>query len=444
MSLLVLGLSHRDAPLDLLERISLDATGRAALATAVAGSEHVAETVVVSTCNRTEVYVEAVTFHGAVAAVTDALAAVSGIARAELTARLAVHFEDRAIAHAFRVASGLDSMALGESQIRAQLRGSLSEAQQQQVVGPALQALFQRALRVGKRVHTDTPIETVSRSLVADAYQEAAATVGPLTQARVLVLGAGAMAALAATTAYRAGVGRLTIANRTVARAQALAERLDGHAVALADLAEHLPEADIIVSCIGAQGLVVSTEAAAAAARADHPQVYVDLGLPHDIAHEVGQLPGIRRLGLDALAALQASADAGDPVLAQASDLVTAEVAAFLTARAELEAAPAIAALRRRAAATLDAELARLSARTPGLSDQERREVEIAMGRLVDKMLHGTTVRVKELAASGRIGEYAQALTELFDLDPQTVASVSRPPRVEVSGFAGELPQEQR
>ena len=135
---------------DLLERISLDSEGRRRLATELARSEHIAESVVVSTCNRTEVYVEAVTFHGAVAAVTEALESVADLPRADLTDRLAVHFEDRAIAHAFRVAGGLDSMALGESQIRAQLRMALHEAQEERVVGPALNTLFQRALRVGK------------------------------------------------------------------------------------------------------------------------------------------------------------------------------------------------------------------------------------------------------------------------------------------------------
>lgn len=429
MSLLVLGLSHHNAPLDLLERISLDSEGRRRLATELAGSEHIAESVVVSTCNRTEVYVEAVTFHGAVAAVTEALESVADLPRADLTDRLAVHFEDRAIAHAFRVAGGLDSMALGESQIRAQLRMALHEAQEERVVGPALNTLFQRALRVGKRVHTDTSIDTVSGSLVDAGLAAARPILGDLSEASVVVVGAGAMAALSATTARRAGVGRLVIANRTLSRGAALAARVDGEAVRFSELNEALVGADIVIACIGAPGVILTADdaARAQALRGGRPQVYLDLAMPHDIDHAIADLPGTTRLGLEHLGLLIADSASGPQVQA-ATDIVTAEVAAYLTERSVQAAAPTIAALRARAVEVLNSELARLQGRTPELSDAERREVEIAMGRLVDKLLHGPTLRVKELAASGRIGAYADALAELFALDPETVATVSAPP----------------
>ena len=444
MSLLVMGLSHHNAPLALLERISLDSAARRRLATSLAGHEHIAETVVVSTCNRTEVYAEAVTFHGAVAAVTDAFEEIAGISRTELTERLAVHFEDRAIAHAFRVAGGLDSMALGESQIRAQLRTSLHEAQEERVVGPSLNTLFQRALRVGKRVHTDTAISAVSGSLVDAGLRAAEPVLGPLGQRTVLIVGAGAMASLAATTAQRAGAGELLIVNRTLARGAALAARVGGEALRFAELPSALVRADVVISCIGSPGVVIDEAAVAAAQSARVPsvdaadnvprdpdgtraQVYLDLAMPHDIAHEVGRLPGVTRLGLEHLGAVIADSDTGPQVQA-ATDIVTGEVAAYLTERSAQAAAPTIAALRARASDVLEAELARLLARTPHLADGERREVEIAMGRLVDKLLHAPTVRVKELAASGQFGAYADALAELFALDPQTVATVSAPP----------------
>ena len=432
MSLLVLGLSHHNCPLDLLERISLDSAARRALGHELAGSEHVAEVVVVSTCNRTEVYTEAVTFHGAVSAVTEALGSVTGVERHDLTERLAVHYEDRAIAHAFRVAGGLDSMAVGESQIRAQLRASLHEAQEERVVGPALNGLFQQALRVGKRVHTETGLANVAGSLVGAGLAVAGAHVGPIEDTRVLVVGAGAMAALAAITARRAGAGRLTIANRTLARGQALAERAGGDAVRLSELPQALAAADIVIACVGSPGVVI-TEAMAAEAlthREGRPQAYVDLALPHDVSHAVADLPGAIRVGLEHLAETLHT-DGVDPEVAAATDIVTGEVAAFLTARSAQVAAPTIAALRARATEVLDTELARLAGRTPDIDDATRREVEIAMGRLVDKLLHGPTLRVKELAASGRIEAYADALAELFALEPETVASVSVPPPFE-------------
>ena len=180
MSLLVLGLSHHTAPIDLLERVSLDAPGRQALLGALGASEHVGEAVVVSTCNRTEVYVEALTFHGAVNDVTEALITNAPEERERIGALLYLHFEDRAVAHTFRVASGLDSMAVGESQIRAQLRESLREALSVRRAGPALNALFQQALRVGKRVHTETDLDSVGVSLVDAGYARAAASLGTL------------------------------------------------------------------------------------------------------------------------------------------------------------------------------------------------------------------------------------------------------------------------
>ncbi len=439
MSLLVLGLSHHDAPLDLLERVSLDGAARRALVATLSRNEHIAEAVVVSTCNRTEVYVEAVTFHGAVAAVTEELEVAARVPRAELTDRLALHFEDRAIAHAFRVASGLESMALGESQIRAQMRAALHEAQEERAVGPALNALFQQALRVGKRVHTDTGIESVSGSLIQAGLAAAAPVVGDLASARVLVVGAGSMAALAAQTAHRAGAGELTIVNRTLSRAAALASRVGGHAERFGALADALATADVVISCIGAPGLVVSTRSARAAAhaRTGRPQVYLDLALPHDVDHAVGALPGVTRLGLEHGGTILPTVGAS-PQVQQAADIVTAEVAAYLTDRAALEAAPTISAQRGRASEVLEAELARLTSRTPELTDEQRREVEIAMGRLVDKLLHGPTVRVKELAARGDLAEYAEALALLFALDPHTVAAVSSPPPFESPGFASE------
>lgn len=425
MSLLVLGLSHHNAPLDLLERISLDVPGRRALAHAIAGSEHVREVVIVSTCNRTEVYAEAATFHGAIADITDGLSRQAGLPRADLTERLGVHYEDGAIAHTFRVASGLDSMALGESQIRAQLRSSLHEAQTAGLTGASLNQLFQQALRVGKRVHSETGIETYSSSLVETAYAAAAPIVGPLAEARLVVVGAGAMAALVATTATRAGFGSITIANRTYARGEALAFRVGGRAIHLAALPEALAAADVVVSCVGSPGLVV-TAGDVAAARAGREgaaaeggrdparsQVYVDLAMPHDIEYAVQDLPGVTRLGLDHLGG-RLRAASGNPVVRAATRMVDAEVAEFIAGRSAQAAVPTIAAIRERGAAILAAELTRLRTRTPHLQDAERREVEIAMGRLVDKLLHGPTVRVKELAASGRMAEYADALAELF------------------------------
>ncbi len=427
MSLLVIGVSHHNAGVDLLERLALDTAAREDLLGALCARENIAEAIVVSTCNRTEVYVEALTFHGAVSEVTDLMLDHAGADRQDLHERLYLHFEDRAIAHAFRVASGLDSMAIGESQIRAQLRAALREAQEARRVGPALNTLFQRALRVGKRVHTATGIGAVGHSLVDAGLRLTEPVVGPTAGARVLVVGAGAMAALAATSATRAGAD-VTVANRTLARGQALADRIGGRAIRLSHLDDALLDADIVLACAGSPGVLVTRAAVerAAAARGGRAAAYVDLAMPHDVAHDVGDVPGATRFGLDAIGS--GLHDQGAlPAVRAAEDIVIAEVAGYLTARASEAAAPTIAALRARANDVLTGELARLEGRTPGLDPQQRHEVEVAMGRLVDKLLHAPTVRFKELAARGSLAAYAEAIEALFALDPHALASVESP-----------------
>jgi glutamyl-tRNA reductase len=431
VSLVVLGLSHHTAPLPLLEAMSLDPTGRAALGAGLAARDNLSESVVVSTCNRTEVYAESLTFHGAVTDITDALTEVTGVPRDELREHLYVHYEDRAIAHAFTVACGLDSMAVGEAQILGQMRTALREAQKAGRVGASLNSLFQQALRVGKRAHAETGIDAVSVSLVESGLAAAERVLGPLDGLRVLVVGAGGMSSLAAATVARRGAASLTILNRTLAKAQRLADRTGGTALPLAELATALGDADVVVSCTGSTGVVVDLALAgdAQVTRGGRPQVYVDLALPHDVATEVGSLSGVEVVGLAALGQELSSGHTSAQVQ-EVADLVIGEVAAYLTARAAETVAPTVAALRSHAADVVAAELARLDQRLPALDDTTRAEVQLAVHRIVEKLLHRPTVRVKELAVGGQGDGYAEALRELFDLRPGEAATASRPPEL--------------
>ena len=430
MSLLVLGVSHHDASIPMLEAVALDSVGQTTLETHLLHAENVTEAVVVSTCNRTEVYAEALTFHGAVADVTEALALSSGLPRAELQPHLYLHYEEQAIAHAFTVAAGLDSMAVGEAQILGQLRSALARAQRHQHVGPALNMLFQWALRVGKRVHTETQIDAVSGSLVAAGLSHAAGVLGPLAGCTVAVVGAGGMGALAAKTAADGSPLSVTVLNRSFERGERLAERIGGQARQMPDLVEVLGSADIVMTATGAATTVVNATdaAAAAAARGGRPQVYIDLALPHDVEPEVADVPGVTRLGLAELGEILAgTADA--PQVHEATDLVTAEVAEYLLARAAETVVPTVTALRARAAELLETELARLEHRTPNLTETERAEVRLAAHRMIEKLLHTPTIRVKELARNGLGGSYARALSELFDLVPADLRIASTPPK---------------
>ena len=430
MSLVILGLSHHTASVPLLEAMSLGVAEREQLANDLVRRENLTEALVVSTCNRTEVYAESGTFHGAVTDITEALTAVTGLDHEELREHLYVHYEDRAIAHAFTVACGLDSMAVGEAQILGQMRTALREGQRAGHAGPALNGLFQQALRVGKRAHTETDIDSVSVSLVETGLARAERELGPLSGLSVLIVGAGSMSSLTATTAVRHGVESLVIVNRTEAKAQRLAERTGATARPLAELQLALASADVVVSCTGSTGVVVDLASAgdAQVARGGRPQVYLDLALPHDVAPEVDSLSGVTVVGLAALGE-ELSGGQTPPQVREVADLVIAEVAAYLTSRAADTVAPTVAALRSRAAEVVAGELSRLDQRLPELDEQSRAEVQLAVHRIVEKLLHTPTMRVKELAVGGRGDGYAQALRELFDLGPGEAATTSVPPQ---------------
>lgn len=432
MSVVVLGLSHRSAPISLLEAVALDPARAAALAIAVRRGENVNETLVLATCNRVEVYADVVTFHGAVAEIGDALAAATGVPLAELHEHLYVHYEDRAVAHVFSVASGLESMAVGEGQILGQLRMALRSAQKRGQAGGVLGALFQRALRVGKRAHSETGIDRVSISLVEAGLGRAADLLGPLADTRVLVVGAGSMSALAATTISRLGSAELVIINRTLPKAEHLAAATGGHAVPLSDLEAALCQADLVISCSGALNHVITAKnlVGAAARRTSRPRMFMDLGLPRNVAPDVGDLPDEHVVGLAELDEILATNSQFTPHVKAVADLVVAEVAGYLTSRRAQEVAPTVALLRSRAADVVTAELNRLSQRLPDdLSEEARGEIRLAVHRVVEKLLHTPTVRAKALVAGGEGGDYARALRELFDLDPHEVAIVSAPPK---------------
>lgn len=228
MSLVVMGLSHRSSPIDVLERVALDASGAQLLARAVVSGETIGEAVVVATCNRLEVYAEVDAFHGAVDDIGAALVEATGMSRAALGDHCYAHYEDRAIAHVFSLACGLESMAVGEPQILGQLREALEAAQTGGTAGPALNALFQQALRVGKRAQSETDIAQAGRGLVAEGLAAATEYVGAVREAHVLIVGAGAMSGLAAATVARQQPRAITVVNRTWERSVRLAESTGG------------------------------------------------------------------------------------------------------------------------------------------------------------------------------------------------------------------------
>ncbi|MET9604588.1 glutamyl-tRNA reductase [Streptomyces sp. NPDC006512] len=551
MSLLVVGLSHRSAPVSVLERASLSADAKVKLLHDTLAAEPATEAAVLATCNRIELYADVDKFHAGVAELSTLLAQHSGVALEELTPYLYVHYEDRAVHHLFSVACGLDSMVVGEGQILGQIKDALALGQELHTAGRLINDLFQQALRVGKRAHSETGIDRAGQSLVTFGLEQLAVH-EPVERwaagKRALVIGAGSMSSLAAATLARVGVADIAVANRTAERAERLAEILvasgtgvTARAVTMGSVAEELTRVDVVVSCTGATGLVLSGddvlaalsgdvtvepaavgpdgsgvpaqasgaraagpagadvlarlvaaaeagrrlsdagavrtiaaaepegcplgldapagegraaltgvdadslelhgtwadqgEAAAqrqprrtARSRADGAPVrlaLLDLAMPRDIDAAVHRIPGVRLVDIESLA--ETSADA--PMAADVDavrGIVAEEVAAFGAAQRAAHITPTVVALRAMAAEVVAMEVARLDGRVPDLDERQRAEVTQTVRRVVDKLLHAPTVRVKQLASEPGGAGYAEALRELFDLDPQTVASVSR------------------
>ncbi|WP_028477121.1 glutamyl-tRNA reductase [Nocardia sp. CNY236] len=441
MSVLLVGISHRSAPVSVLERVAVTDTDRPKLIDRLLASSHVSEAMIVSTCNRVEVYAVVDAFHGGLAEISDLLTTHSGLPLGELTKYAYVRYAEAAVEHLFAVSSGLDSMVVGEQQVLSQIRGAYISADAQQAVGRTLHELAQQALRVGKRVHAETGIDRAGASVVSVALDRAQQALGPLAGRTAAVVGAGAMGGLAVAHLSRAGIGRIIVVNRTLGRASRLAETagtygVAAHAQDLSRMVEALAAADVVVTCTGAVGAVVTLADAHRAlaerergeqfAEAERPLVFCDLGLPRDVEHAVAGLPGVALIDIETLQR-DPAAGAASTDTAAARSIIAEELAKYLAGQRMAEVTPTVTALRQRAAEVVEAELLRLDSRLPRLADPERVEVARTVRRVVDKLLHAPTVRVKQLASTPGGDSYAEALRELFELKPGAAQAVAAP-----------------
>lgn len=444
MSVLLFGVSHRSAPVSVIEQLSTDEADQVKIIQQVLQSPLVTEAMILSTCNRVEVYAVVDAFHGGLAAIGQVLSEHSGLSMGDLTRHAYVRYSEAAVEHIFAVASGLDSAVVGEQQVLGQVRRAYATAEANRTVGRVLHDLAQRALAVGKRVHAETSIDAAGGSVVSVALHVAAERLyrpelGPsytaLAGRTATVIGAGSMGSLTAAHLVRAGVGRINVVNRSLPRAERLARNLGeqgivAQAMTLDGLQTALAGADLVVSCTGAVRPVVTLadvhHALAATTRDElgEPLVLCDLGMPRDIDPAVAGLPGVWVVDMERVqrepSARAAAADAES-----ARRIVAAEVAAYLANQRIAEVTPTVTALRQRAADVVEAELLRLDHRLPGLDAAHRDEIARTVRRVVDKLLHAPTVRVKQLAGAPGADTYAEALRELFELDPQAVDALA-------------------
>ncbi len=438
MSVLLFGVSHRSAPVSVLERLSADEGDQAKIVDDVLRSPLVTEAMVLSTCNRVEVYAVVEAFHGGLSVIGQVVAEHSGMPMGALTKYAYVRYAEAAVEHLFAVTSGLDSAVLGERQVLGQVRRAYAAAEANHSVGRTLHELAQRALAVGKRVHSETGLDAAGASVVSVALKMAEDRLSGLSGRTAAIIGAGSMGALSAAHLVRAGIGSVHVVNRSLSRAQRLAANLreqgvPSTAMVLDDLAVALAHADIVVSCTGAVRPVVSlADVHHVLARRDEKQglVVCDLGMPRDVDPAVAGLPGVWVVDMDRVQRDPSTrAAAGDAEAAR--QIVATEVGIYLAGQRMAEVTPTVTALRQRAADVVEAELLRLENRLPGMASAHRDEVAKTVRRVVDKLLHAPTVRVKQLASAPGGDSYAEALRELFELDPTAVDAVAT---------AGELP----
>jgi glutamyl-tRNA reductase len=419
VAIVVIGLNHRTAPLAVLERVALASDALSKALHDLSGRSNLSEVVLLSTCNRTEVYVATERFHGAYADIRDFFCSSGSLAPDDLHPHLISQHDEEAATHLFEVAAGLRSAVLGESEILGQVRDAWTLAQHEGTTGAALNLLFRRAVEVGKRARSETSIGRGTASVSHAAVEMAEERLGSLHGAKVVVVGAGDVGESACVALAARGIGELVVANRTPERGAALAARTGGRVISPAELVTELVTADVLVTCTGASVPVVDHEliASVVARRSGRPLLVLDIAVPRNVEHSVAALPAVTLLDLEDL---RDWADRGRQARAAEADLVRAivaeEVDRYLDDASAREVAPIIGAMHDRAEQLRLAELARFERRLTDLAPAERDAVEALTRGVIAKLLRKPTVRLKQDAGTPRGERNATALRDLFDL----------------------------
>jgi glutamyl-tRNA reductase len=420
MGILGLGISFRRAPIELLERLAFADDDLPKAYRLAAESDALDEAVILSTCNRVEVYGSVASYHAGFLALKQLLIQTRSVASEELAEPLYAHWERDAAEHLFEVAAGLDSMVLGETQIHAQVRDAVRSAESEGAAGPAMTALFHSASRAGRRVRQETSLGAAPDAFVAMGVDLVGEALGALADRSVLIVGAGQMSSLAVEHLRGRGVGDVRILNRSLDRARALAERAGAEYGELGTLQEAMAGADVVVSATGASGYVVHHGAVAATmrSRARRPLVLLDLAVPRDVDPEVAYVDAVRVIDV---VTLRDRIGEHDPrtaaAIRHARELVADEARRWVIRRRGDELAPLIKALNARGDDVVRKELERWSGRLASLGPDEREAVESIARGVAAKLLHDPIVRLKERSEPGSDRAHARVLAELLGID---------------------------
>jgi glutamyl-tRNA reductase len=422
MAILTLGISFRRASIELLERLAYADEDLPKAYRHAEDADGVEEAVILSTCNRVEIYANVVSYHAGFMALKRLLVETRGIDPDELAEPLYSHWEQDAADHLFSVAAGLDSMVLGETQIYAQVREALRHADAEGASGPALTGLFHAAVRTGRRVRGETALGAAPDAFVALGADLAQEALGHLKGRTAVVVGAGQMSALAVKHLRRRGVGSVRILNRSAERAQALADRTDADHGELDALPAALEGADLLFSATGAVGTVLSADTVRRAmdARASRPLVMVDLAVPRDIDPAAVQIQNVHLFDIESLRGRIAEhSEETAAGIARAHEIVAEEVHRYVVRRRGDALSPLIKALRRRGEDVVQTELQRHASRLEDLTPDERAAVEALAHGIAAKLLHDPIVELKERSEPGTEGLHAKVLSELLGIDAQ-------------------------
>ena len=419
MSIVVFGVNHRTGPLALLERVTIADDAIAKTVHGLMSRPNLREVVVLSTCNRTEVYAVAEKFHGAYGDLRDFFCDLGGFSADELIPHVYSQHDDAAISHLFEVASGLDSAVLGESEILGQVRIAWERSQREGGALSTLNLLFRHAIETGKRARTETSIGRHTASVSHAAVDMARESLGAIDGMTVLVVGAGDMGEGVTVALADSGVGQVLVTNRTIAKAQALADRVSGSVTEFYRLAESLCEADVVVTCTGAGSTVIDADMVknAMLQRPDRPLFIVDIAVPRDVDSDVANIDGVTLLDLDNLRDWAARGQAQRATEALAvRDIIVQEIERFNMETTARQAAPLVAQLHERAEAVRAAEIDRQSKKLSSLTPEQQDAVDAVTKGIVAKLLHDMSVRLKDDAGTPRGERNSAAVRDLFDL----------------------------